>query len=213
MFKICIMFSSGASALKYLVGNDPNYRRHYDITCAFTDNHHASGIEYVEDIDIPLKVIDYTTWCTSNNVSCRNLVARERYFEEVENAMNDLQYDFIILAGFMLVITKPLLGKYHILNVHPADLRIVDDNGKRKFTGADAVTDAINAGEVETCSTIHLINEEIDGGPIITVSKPLVYGNMTPKDHQECMKDLCDGPAYVKALEMIMTGEFAFPSL
>ena len=126
----------------------------------------------------------------------------------VKEKIEYLRADLVILSGFMRIISEPLLGSVPIINVHPADLRILDKRGKPKYTGDDAVTDAINAGETETCSTIHLVTKEIDGGPIITVSDPLrVIPGIDPKVHQEEMKTACDGPAYAEAMRMICDGE------
>lgn len=214
MKRIVVFFSGSASSLEYLLRNDPRRGEEYEIVGAFTDRYSSSGRKAVcAPNQIRCDCIDYQRWCKTMRVDPKDLKEREEYFGRVSRMTASFMPDIIMLSGFMLVITPPLLGAYHILNVHPADLRIVDDNGQRKYTGADAVTDAINAGESETFSTIHLLNEEIDGGPIITISDPLKYTGMTPKQHQECMKVMCDGPAYAKALEMITSGEYVLPSL
>jgi folate-dependent phosphoribosylglycinamide formyltransferase PurN len=111
----------------------------------------------------------------------------------------------------MLEIRFPLLGYCPIINVHPADMRIKNTKGKTKYTGDDAVTLAINAGEKYTASTIHVVEEELDNGRIICVSAPLPVGkNVLPWEHQEKMKIFCDGPAYQEALRMICEREFVF---
>ena len=111
----------------------------------------------------------------------------------------------------MLIISKPLLGYKPIINVHPADLSIKDSFGRPKYIGDDTVTDAIKNGEKYTASTIHVVEDILDGGRIICISDKLeVLDPNNPKEHQEKMKYLCDGPAYKKALEMICTGGFKF---
>ena len=39
---------------------------------------------------------------------------------------------------------------------------IVDKDDKRKYTGMDAVAEAIEDGATETCSTIHVVTAEVD---------------------------------------------------
>ncbi len=136
---------------------------------------------------------------------------RKDYFGSLLSIVSLYQPDIIMLSGFMLSITEPLLNYCPIINVHPADLRITYGNGKPKYTGSNPVAVAINAGERYTASTIHVVEKEVDCGKIICVSEPLyVLKGITPKDHQEKMKMQCDGPAYKKALELITNGSFVF---
>lgn len=213
MLQIAVLFSGSASSVRYLIENDPNYRKTYSFAMGMTNNKDASGISLLEEHQIQCITADYHTWCVDNDISYKNIALRERYFDIFHNAITACRADIILLSGFMLIITLPLLGAYHILNVHPSGLHILDENGKRKYTGANAVTDAISAGETQTFSTIHLLNEEVDGGPIITISDPLAYRGGSVADHQERMKTLCDGPAYATALKMITSGDYTLPSL
>ncbi len=125
-----------------------------------------------------------------------------------------------------------------ILNVHPADLAILAGEGfprldvsqctskkagelmkhfqlKPKFTGENSVHDAIVAGERETRSTIHIAREKFDEGPIIVQSKAFPVGLDIDKAEdcaaslQNYMKTEGDGPAYVKALELISSGRIS----
>jgi phosphoribosylglycinamide formyltransferase-1 len=120
------------------------------------------------------------------------------------NLIKPFNPDIILLSGFMLEITEPLLGYCPIVNVHPADLTVKGKNGKPKYTGDDAVTMAINDGQKYTASTIHFVEKEVDCGRIICVSDPLIIKEeVDPSEHQEKMKTMCDGPAYREALRIL----------
>lgn len=212
MLRIVALFSGGASAVRYLLDKDPRCGTEYEFIHAFTDDESASGIWSLCDHDLLCSSLDYRRWCKAKQVAQKDLYARQGYFEEVVEHISEYSPDVILLSGFMLVITQPFLSYRNILNVHPSDLRIVNSDGSRKYTGANAVSDAINAGEESTCSTIHLVTDEVDGGPIITVSEPLYICESSPKEHQDFMKDLCDGPAYVEALRLIIDAEYILPS-
>ena len=69
--------------------------------------------------------------------------------------------DVVVLAGFMRVLREPTLGEFadRIINVHPSLLP--------KFKGSNAVQRAIDAGELETGATVHLVTAEVDGGRIL----------------------------------------------
>ena len=200
---IVIFFSNGASGYKYLIDNDDRLNKNYRIVGCFTDNKNASGIQKFSGVS----VLDYGDWCHKNNVTKKDMTARELYFKEIHNEfLSLLEIDLIILSGFMLKIPPSFISKYEnkIINIHPADLSILDPNtGKPKYRGADAVRLAIESGEVATCSTIHFVTNELDCGEIICISDPLEVGGRTPEEQQELMKKECDGPALSRALKIL----------
>jgi len=65
-----------------------------------------------------------------------------------------------------------------LANVHPGDLRITDERGRRRYVGLGWVptAKAILAGERFVRCTTHLVTPELDGGPIARVSRPLPIG-------------------------------------
>lgn len=208
--RVAVFFSGGASSLKYLLENDSNLNKKYQIVVAFTDNPQAAALNLVKQADIQLIQLDFHNWCRQNQVKFNDLKARQNYFRQISHLIKPFKPDIIMLSGFMLLITEPLLTKYQnrILNVHPADLTILNQQGKRKYTGIDAVAQAISAGEKSTRSTIHLVTAEIDNGPIVTLSDPLIIEHGSDaKTHQEKMKWACDGPAYARALTLLSSGQ------
>lgn len=116
--------------------------------------------------------------------------------------------DFLILAGYMRLVKKPLLDAYpnRILNVHPADLQAVDERGRRKYTGANSVFDALSAGERKTRSTVIAVDEGMDTGRIICFGPWVTYSQGEPvtreraRRHQEIQKKESDIPALQQAL-------------
>lgn len=207
--RVVVFFSGGASSLKYLLEQDPNLNKKYQIVGAFTDTKDASGISLVKQAGSELECLDIRDWCRAQDKKLTDLLARQAYFTEVSHLIKRFEADILMLSGFMRVVTEPLLSEYkhRILNVHPADLTVLDAQGRRKYVGMDAVAKAIAAGEKFTRSTIHLVAENVDGGPIVVLSDPLpVESGIDPKAHQEKMKWACDGPAYQKALELITDG-------
>ncbi len=209
LMRVIVFFSGGASSLKYLLEQDANLGKKYRIVGAFTDTKDASGIALVNREGIELACLDIRDWCRAHHKKLTDLKARQAYFAEVSLLIKRFGADILMLSGFMRLVTEPLLSEYEhrILNVHPADLTVLDALGRRKYAGMDAVSKAIAAGEKATRSTIHLVTEDVDGGPIVVLSDPLpVEPGVDPKAHQERMKWACDGPAYQKALALIADG-------
>jgi folate-dependent phosphoribosylglycinamide formyltransferase PurN len=104
----------------------------------------------------------------------RDLTMRPEYDKLVLKTIESYNLDIIALAGYMSIITDPLLNKYknQIINVHPADLSIIAD-GSRKYVGMHAVKDAILAGEQYLRSTTHIVRKQVDYGEILVRSKPI----------------------------------------
>ncbi len=69
--------------------------------------------------------------------------------------------DVVVLAGFMRILGPEVLRAFQgrIVNVHPSLLPA--------FPGAHAIADALAAGVSVTGVTVHLVDEVLDGGPIV----------------------------------------------
>jgi len=69
--------------------------------------------------------------------------------------------DVVVLAGYMRIVGPSVLKAFggRILNTHPSLLPA--------FPGAHAVRDALAAGVTVSGVTVHLVDETLDGGPIV----------------------------------------------
>ncbi len=80
--------------------------------------------------------------------------------------MSQFKIDFIVLAGFLLVVPDFLIDMYEgkIINLHPALLPKFGGKGMYGHYVHEAVK---AAGEKETGMTVHFVNNVVDGGQII----------------------------------------------
>ncbi|MEI7688621.1 MAG: formyltransferase family protein [Candidatus Nomurabacteria bacterium] len=208
MKRIAVLFSGSASSLRYLFEKDKNYGKSYEVVCCISNKKDTKGEKFCKEKDIPFIGLNTRHFCFDSGFDGKlrdmPIWVRRDYFKEMLDLIKPFNPDIIILSGFMLEITEPLLGYCPIINVHPADLSIKNEEGKPKYTGDDAVRMAIEAGEKYTASTIHFVEKEVDCGRIIYISDPLlVEVGITPQEHQEKMKTMCDGPAYREALRIL----------
>ena len=69
--------------------------------------------------------------------------------------------DAVVLAGYMRIVGPAMLAAFagRILNTHPSLLPA--------FPGAHAVADALAHGAAVSGCTVHLVDETLDGGPIV----------------------------------------------
>jgi folate-dependent phosphoribosylglycinamide formyltransferase PurN len=208
MKKIVVLFSGSASSLRYLFEKDKNYGKNYEIVCGVSNKKDTKGEKFCKENNIPFIEFNTKHFCYDSGFEGKirdmPIWIRNDYFKEMLNLIKPYNPDLILLSGFMLEITEPLLGYCPIINVHPADLTIKGKDQKPKYTGDDAVRLAIEDGQKYIASTIHFVEKEVDCGRIIHVSDPLVIEDgITPDEHQEKMKTMCDGPAYREALRIL----------
>jgi phosphoribosylglycinamide formyltransferase-1 len=96
---------------------------------------------------------------------------RETYTAAVRDALLARDIDVVANAGYMRVLgaafAEAFAGRW--LNVHPALLPA--------FPGAQAVADALEWGVKVTGVTVHLVDEEVDHGPIVAQEAVEVRGD------------------------------------
>jgi phosphoribosylaminoimidazolecarboxamide formyltransferase/IMP cyclohydrolase len=81
--------------------------------------------------------------------------------EPLAEALRGSDPDVVALAGYMRIVGPRTLAAFpdRILNVHPSLLPA--------FPGRHGVRDALAAGVKVTGATVHLVDETLDGGPIV----------------------------------------------
>ncbi len=87
--------------------------------------------------------------------------SRESHEERVLDALSEYDFDLVTLDGYMRVLSETFLDETPTaLNVHPSLLP--------NFTGANAHEQVLDAGVKVTGCTVHVLDESVDGGPIVT---------------------------------------------
>jgi phosphoribosylaminoimidazolecarboxamide formyltransferase / IMP cyclohydrolase len=81
--------------------------------------------------------------------------------ETLAVTLTTVEADVVVLAGYMRIVGPAVLASFggRILNTHPSLLPA--------FPGAHAVADALAHGVTITGCTVHLVDETLDGGPIV----------------------------------------------
>ena len=86
---------------------------------------------------------------------------RPAYDRALVELLRAARIDVVALAGFMRIVGPEMVRAFEgrILNVHPALLPA--------FPGTSAVADALAWGVKVTGVTVHLVDEEVDHGPVV----------------------------------------------
>ncbi|MFB6298910.1 MAG: phosphoribosylglycinamide formyltransferase [Halobacteriales archaeon] len=220
--RVAVLFSGGASGIRYLRAHDPNYGEEYTVVVGFTDDPTCPGVDALQDADIPVEHVDIRAFYEERDAEIGDLTVRSAFDACTADILAEYSPDIVMLSGYMWILTAPVLDRFPTINVHPADLTIVDENGDRVYVGADPVFDAIAAGEPATRSSVHFVTSEVDAGPLLVRSEPFdvhreLVTTLAEFDadealqqyvdaHQEWMKWAGDGPALAAALELLAAG-------
>ncbi|MES1176276.1 MAG: phosphoribosylglycinamide formyltransferase [Myxococcales bacterium] len=91
----------------------------------------------------------------------KDFASREAFDRALVTALAEASVDWVVLAGFMRVLTPEFLSAYpgRIINIHPSLLPA--------FPGVDAAKQALAYGVKLTGCTVHFVNRGVDSGKII----------------------------------------------
>ena len=140
------------------------------------------------------------------------VVARKEYAdsEAFDSALLDTlqshQIDVVVLAGFLSVLGPRVIEAYpnRILNVHPSLIPSFCGPG---FYGLRVHEAALARGVKVTGATVHLVNEECDGGPILLQKAVAVQPGDTPEVLQKRVMVEAEWKLLPQALAMVCNDE------
>jgi phosphoribosylglycinamide formyltransferase 1 len=161
----------------------------------------AAGLERARERGIPAYAIDHRQYPT-----------REAHEAEVIRVVDDHDADLVVLAGYMRLLSPTFVGHYRnrVTNIHPSLLP--------SFPGVDAQTQAWEHGVRIAGCTVHLVDETLDGGPILVQRAVPVLDHDTPdtlaarildEEHRayvEAIGKLCGGYR-VEGRRVVFTGD------
>jgi folate-dependent phosphoribosylglycinamide formyltransferase PurN len=161
----------------------------YEVVAIFTDNPKSKAREIGEQFGIPTIVHDIRAFYGERGAKITDKSVRRAFDLETLEALAPYKAHVALYAGYVWATTAPLVDAFLGVNVHPADLSI-EKEGKRSYAGANGVRDALRAGEKTVASTAHLVTTQVDGGPILMISKPIAvdWGKKSLEElEKECL--------------------------
>ncbi len=232
----CFMSGSGTNVVKILENQSKEGNKcPYRVVLMFTDvfdpsNQKCRAQTISSEYHISYEHNDVMEFYRSHGRQDRkDLSLRPEYDRLTLEMIEKYHLDLIALCGYMSIVTFPLTEGYdgQIVNVHPADLS-VKEGDRRKYTGLDAVRNAILAGEKRLYSTTHVVREKVDHGEILMRSRPVdvvlpkgtslkelqdpknaKIARQVADEHQARLKEHGDWVIYPMTLEMIGEGRYA----
>jgi len=126
-------------------------------------------------------------------------LTREEYDQKLAQALDKAGVDLVVLTGYMRILSPAFVRRYknRILNIHPALLP--------SFRGVNAFKQALDYGVKWTGTTIHLVDEEVDHGPII-YQVPVPVDDYDTYESLKARVQMAEFEAYPKAIKMFIEG-------
>nr|WP_314741117.1 phosphoribosylglycinamide formyltransferase [uncultured Haemophilus sp.] len=165
MKKIAVLISGQGSNLQVIMDACRSGEIPAKVACVVSNKADAFGLTRAKKNHIPQAVFLRKDF--ANNL-------------EMDQAIGDFlqnqEIDLIILAGYMKILTPNFTQRFagKILNIHPSLLP--------KYAGLNTYQRAIDAGETEHGTTVHFVNEEVDGGAIVLQAKVPIFPEDTVED-------------------------------
>ena len=145
--RIAVLASGVGSNLQALIDDQYCGQR---IALVVSDRPQAHALDRARDAGIETAVVEFGSFPD-----------REAFSAAIVDLLRAQDITHVALAGFMRVLSPVFIEAFRgrILNLHPSLLPA--------FPGASAVQDALDWGAKVTGVTVHLVDEELDGGPIV----------------------------------------------
>lgn len=137
-----------------------------EIRAVISNRPDAKGLETAKKLGVRAIAMDHKAYAS-----------REAFDEALAKQIDELKPDYIVLAGFMRILSEPFIKRYakRIINIHPSLLPA--------FPGLRTHKAAIEAGVKIHGATVHFVTPKLDYGPIISQAAVRV----TPDDTEDSL--------------------------
>ncbi len=188
--RIAVLISGRGSNLQSIIDAIAAGELHATIAIVISNRTDAPGLMRAREAGLE-------TVC----LSPREYGSRDEYDRAIARYLKARDVDLICLAGFMRLIGQGLLDAYPnaILNIHPSLLPA--------FPGLDAQRQALEHGVRITGVTVHLVNSDLDAGPIVLqAAVPVLYDDTVDTLSARILIE--EHRIYPKAIALVLGGDW-----
>jgi phosphoribosylglycinamide formyltransferase-1 len=160
-----------------------------EIALVISNREGAPGLEFAKARGIPARVIPSKG------------LEREAYDRQVVAELHRAGVELVCLAGFMRLLSPYFIASFpqRILNIHPSLLP--------SFPGLEAQRQALEYGVQVSGCTVHLVDENLDAGPIVAQA-------VVPVRDEDTAETLAarilaeEHRIYTEAVRLILSGQY-----
>ncbi len=153
--RIAVLVSGSGSNLQALLdAQQSGLLRSGRIALVISDNPGAYALERAKAAGVQTMALDRASQGTA------------RVEEQILAALKRESIDLIVLAGFLMILSPDFVRRFEgrIINVHPS---LLPSFGGKGYYGIKVHQAALARGVKVSGATVHLVNAEPDGGPIL----------------------------------------------
>lgn len=192
MLNVVVLVSGGGTNLQAIIdavesGSITNTK----ITGVISNNQNAYALERAKNHGL-------TGLC----ISPKQFATRAEFNEKFLEAVEEMNPDLIVLAGFLVVIPPEMIKKYtnRIINIHPSLIPSFCGTG---FYGLKVHEAALSRGVKVVGATVHFVDEGTDTGPIILQKAVEVKQGDTPEVLQRRVMEQAEWKILPHAIDLI----------
>lgn len=172
LIRIAVLVSGSGSNLQALLDAQQSGLLHSGrVTLVISDNPEAFALERAKAAFVQSLTLD------------RRKMGAKQVEERILAVMKQECVDLIVLAGFLMILSPDFVSRFEgrIINVHPS---LLPAFGGKGFYGIKVHQAALACGVKVSGATVHLVNAEPDGGPILMQQAVRVFKNDTAQTLQ-----------------------------
>lgn len=202
--KVAVLVSGGGTNLQAIIDEEKHMKLQnqncpYKVCLVVSSTKNAFGLERAKEAEIPALIASPYSVLGEQQAK---IASKEEKRLAVSNQVLKLcqkhQIQAIVLAGFLTVLTGPIVEEYSgkIINLHPALLPKFGGVGMWGHHVHEAV---LASGETESGCTVHLVDKGCDTGEILLQRKVPVlpedtpetlYARIAPEEHSAMVEGL-----------------------
>ena len=140
-----------------------------EISCVISNKEGVYGLKRAKDHGISAHVVSHKE------------LSQEEFEHQIHKIFIEAGVELICLAGFMRILSADFIQKWDgkILNIHPA---LLPKFGGKGMYGMHVHRAVIEAEEVESGASVHIVTAGCDEGPVILQKSVRVLEGDTPED-------------------------------
>lgn len=186
MRRLGVLISGGGTNLQAIIDACEKEKISGEVAVVLSNKEDVYGLERAKKQHIP------------------HYVARDN--QEILDILEKEKVDLVVLAGYLKKIPKEMIDRYpnKIINIHPSLIPAFAGKG---FYGIKVHEAAIKRGVKVSGATVHLVNEDLDAGPILEQEVVPVLKSDKPEDLQQRVLKV-EHRLLVQAIQSLLKGEY-----
>ena len=190
--RVAVLISGSGRTLKNFIELTAEEQIPLEIKLVISSSDQASGLQHAKDAGIATQVFQR-----------HEVASADDYGAAIFAACRAAEVDYVLMAGFLKLVTVPGDFDGRVINIHPSLIPAFCGQGMYGNRVHQAVLDY---GAKLTGCTIHFVNNEYDAGPIIWQQPVPVFDDDTADSLAARVFD-AEKEAYPHVLKLLAAGK------